>query len=55
MVVRSDGLRSSGLLACTASGRLTACVHAALPLAQAADAHRAVAKGRVRGRYVLTP
>jgi hypothetical protein len=30
-------------------------VHTVLPLDQVADAHRAVANGGVRGRYVLTP
>ena len=39
----------------TASGELPARVHAVVPLDQVADAHRAVAKGGIRGRYVLTP
>jgi hypothetical protein len=30
-------------------------VHAELPLEDVADAHRAVAKGGARGRYVLRP
>jgi hypothetical protein len=30
-------------------------VHAVVPLDQVVDAHRAVAKGGVRGRYVLKP
>jgi hypothetical protein len=30
-------------------------VHAELPLADVAEAHRAVAKGGVRGRFVLLP
>jgi NADPH:quinone reductase-like Zn-dependent oxidoreductase len=38
-----------------ASGRLPAQVHAVVPLDQVAAAHRAVAKGGVRGRYVLQP
>ena len=38
-----------------ASGELPARVHTVVPLAQVADAHRAVAKGGVRGRYVLQP
>jgi NADPH:quinone reductase-like Zn-dependent oxidoreductase len=50
-----DGPRLAGLLARTASGELPARVHAVVPLDQAADAHRAVAKGGVRGRYVLKP
>jgi NADPH:quinone reductase-like Zn-dependent oxidoreductase len=49
-----DGQRLGDLLARTASGELPARVHAVLPLDEVADAHRAVAKGRVRGRYVLT-
>ncbi len=55
VVTHPDGPRLSDLLARTASGRLPARVHAVVPLDQAADAHRAVAKGGVRGRYVLEP
>ncbi|MFG3437942.1 NADP-dependent oxidoreductase [Nonomuraea sp. NPDC047897] len=51
----SDGPRLSGLLARAASGELPARVHAVVPLDQVADAHRAMAKGGVRGRYVLKP
>ncbi|MFG1675106.1 NADP-dependent oxidoreductase [Micromonospora sp. NPDC049282] len=51
----ADGPRLADLLARTASGELPARVHAVLPLDRAADAHRAVAKGGVRGRYVLRP
>ena len=43
------------LLERTASGELPARVHAVVPLEEVADVHRAVAKGGVRGRYVLTP
>jgi NADPH:quinone reductase-like Zn-dependent oxidoreductase len=50
-----DGARLAQLLDAAASGRLPARVHAVVPLDQAADAHRAVAKGGVRGRYVLAP
>lgn len=50
-----DGDRLADLLARTASGRLAARVHAVVPLDQVADAHRAMAKGGVRGRYVLQP
>ena len=53
--VHPDGSQLAGLLARTAAGELPARVHTVLPLDQAADAHRAVAKGGVRGRYVLTP
>ena len=54
-MTQPDGPRLADLLARTASGELPARVHAVLPLAQVADAHRAMAKGGVRGRYVLTP
>ena len=50
-----DGPRLAELLARAASGELPARVHAVVPLDQVADAHRAVAKGGVRGRYVLEP
>ncbi|GAA4913684.1 NADPH:quinone reductase-like Zn-dependent oxidoreductase [Stackebrandtia albiflava] len=53
--VHADAARLSDLLARTASGELAARVHTAVPLDQVADAHRAVAKGGVRGRYVLRP
>ena len=43
------------LLARCASGELATRIHAVVPLEHVADAHRAVAKGGVRGRYVLTP
>jgi NADPH:quinone reductase-like Zn-dependent oxidoreductase len=55
VVTQPDGARLAELLDATASGRLPARVHAALPLDQVATAHRAVAKGGVRGRYVLRP
>ena len=50
-----DGARLTELLDAAASGRLPVRVHAVLPLDQVATAHRAVAKGGVRGRYVLRP
>jgi len=50
-----DGVRLAELLARAASGELPARVHAVVPLDEVADAHRAVAKGGVRGRYVLQP
>ncbi|SDS19878.1 alcohol dehydrogenase catalytic domain-containing protein [Actinopolymorpha singaporensis] len=53
--VHPDGARLGELLRRTASGELPARVHAVVPLDQVADAHRAVAEGGVRGRYVLTP
>lgn len=53
--VRPDGARLAELLARVASGDLPARVHATYPLADAADAYAAMAKGGVRGRIVLTP
>lgn len=53
--VRADGPRLGDLLARAASGRLPIRVHALVPLEQVAEAHRATAKGGVRGRYVLEP
>ena len=55
VVAHPDGPRLGDLLARTASGQLPARVHAVMPLDQVADAHRAVAKGGVRGRFVLKP
>lgn len=55
VVTRRDGARVTELLARTASGELPARVHAVVPLDRVADAHRAVADGGVRGRYVLKP
>lgn len=55
VVTHPDGDRLGDLLARTASGELPARVHAVLPLDEVVDAHRAVAKGGVRGRYVLKP
>jgi NADPH:quinone reductase-like Zn-dependent oxidoreductase len=55
VMVHPGGPRLAGLLDRTASGELPARVHAVVPLDQVGDAHRAVAKGGLRGRYVLTP
>ena len=55
VVTQPDGARLAQLLDATASGRLQARVHAVVPLDQAAATHHAVAKGGVRGRYVLQP
>ncbi|MFE9790022.1 zinc-binding dehydrogenase [Nocardia salmonicida] len=49
------GSRSHLLLADTLSGRLAARVHASVPLDRVAEAHRAVAKGGVRGKCVIQP
>lgn len=55
VVTHPDGPQLGNLLTRTASGELPTRVHDVLPLSQAADAHRAMAKGGIRGRYVLTP
>ena len=55
VVAHPDGARLAQLLDAAASGHLPARVHAVVPLDQVATAHRAVAKGGVRGRYVLQP
>jgi NADPH:quinone reductase-like Zn-dependent oxidoreductase len=55
VVAQPDGARLAHLLDATASGHLPARVHAVVPLDQVAAAHRAVAKGGVRGKYVLEP
>jgi NADPH:quinone reductase-like Zn-dependent oxidoreductase len=55
VVAHADGRQLADLLDRTAAGELPTRVHAVVPLAQVSDAHRAVAKGGVRGRYVLTP
>jgi NADPH:quinone reductase-like Zn-dependent oxidoreductase len=55
VVAEPDGARLAELLEATARGDLPARVHAVLPLDQVAAAHRAVAEGGVRGRYVLRP
>jgi NADPH:quinone reductase-like Zn-dependent oxidoreductase len=52
---RPDGARLTELLDAAARGHLPARVHAVVPLDEVAAAHRAVAKGGVRGRYVLRP
>jgi len=55
VVAHPDGPRLGDLLARAASGELPTRVHTVVPLDQVADAQRAMAKGGVRGRYVLTP
>jgi NADPH:quinone reductase-like Zn-dependent oxidoreductase len=55
VVAHPDSARLGELLARTASGELPARVHTVMSLDQVADAHRAMAKGGVRGRYVLKP
>jgi NADPH:quinone reductase-like Zn-dependent oxidoreductase len=55
VVARPDGARLAQLLEATARGHLPVRVHAVVPLDQVADAHRAVARGGVRGKYVLQP
>ena len=55
VLVDHDTPRLSSLLEQVASGGLPVRVHQVVPLEDVADVHRAVAKGGVRGRYVLTP
>lgn len=55
VVTHPDGARLAPLLAAAASGRLPVRVHAVVPLDEVAAAHRAVAQGGVRGKYVLRP
>jgi NADPH:quinone reductase-like Zn-dependent oxidoreductase len=55
VVAHPDGARLAQILDAVASGTLPARVHAVVPLDEVADAHRAVAKGGVRGKYVLRP
>jgi NADPH:quinone reductase-like Zn-dependent oxidoreductase len=50
-----DGVSLAGLLERTAKGELPARVAEVLPLDRFDDAHSAVARGGVRGRYVLVP
>lgn len=50
-----DGRRTAELLDRVAAGELVTRVAGELPLAEAAEAHRLVAKGGVRGRWVLRP
>lgn len=51
----SDSDRLGGLLTRAAAGELPTRVHAVVPLEQAAEAHRATAKGGLRGRYIICP
>jgi NADPH:quinone reductase-like Zn-dependent oxidoreductase len=53
--VEPDRAQLTDLLERTASGELPARVAEVLPLGRYADAHAAVAKGGVRGRFVLRP
>ncbi|MFV8053194.1 NADP-dependent oxidoreductase [Mycobacterium sp. 48b] len=55
VVAHPDGPRLAGLLERAAAGRLPVRVHSVLGLDQAADAHRTLAKGGVRGRIVIQP
>ncbi|MFI0724479.1 NADP-dependent oxidoreductase [Streptomyces sp. NPDC021224] len=51
----ADGPRLAGLLARAASGQLPVRVHDVVGLDRAADAHRRMAEGGVRGRIVISP
>lgn len=53
--VTPDAGRLADLLERAGRGELVPRVHAELPLSDVAEAHRAIAKGGVRGRYVLRP
>ena len=55
VVAHADSVRLAQLLDAAAGGHLPARVHAVVPLDQVAAVHRAVAKGGVRGKYVLQP
>jgi len=55
VMVRLDRLMLAELVTEVAKGRLRTRVAALLPLAEAADAHRLVEAGRLRGKVVLVP
>lgn len=55
LFARPDGPLLARLLERAATGELPARVHAVTPLAEAADAYQAMAKGGIRGRIVLVP
>jgi NADPH:quinone reductase-like Zn-dependent oxidoreductase len=55
VVAHPDGPRLAALLTRAAAEQLPARIHAVLPLDRVADAHRGVASGGARGRYVLKP
>jgi NADPH:quinone reductase-like Zn-dependent oxidoreductase len=55
VATQADASRLGELLARTASGELPTRVHEVVPLDRVVEVHRAMAKGGVRGRYVLTP
>ncbi|MGW4893208.1 NADP-dependent oxidoreductase [Kitasatospora sp. NPDC004240] len=53
--IAADGAALAGLSALAAEGRLTLRVAGTLPLERAAEAHRRLEKGGLRGRLVLLP
>jgi NADPH:quinone reductase-like Zn-dependent oxidoreductase len=55
VITHPNGPRLAELLTRAVTGKLPTRIHAVLPLERAGDAHRTVAKGGVRGRFVLTP
>ncbi|MDW5327642.1 NADP-dependent oxidoreductase [Plantactinospora sp. KLBMP9567] len=55
VLIRLDQPMLAELMTEVAKGRLRTRVAASLPLAEAADAHRLVAAGRLRGKIVLVP
>ncbi|MDI2126009.1 NADP-dependent oxidoreductase [Yinghuangia seranimata] len=55
VLTASDGTRLADLLDRAAAGDLPTRVYAVVALDQAAEAHRATARGGLRGRYVIRP
>ena len=55
VAIRGDGGQLAWLSELAAAGRLTARIADVLPLEQAAEAHRRLAEGGLRGRIVLVP
>lgn len=55
VAIRGDGGQLAWLSGLAAAGLLTARIADVLPLEQAAEAHRRLAEGGLRGRVVLVP
>src|SRR3954471_11816161 len=54
LLVEPDAAGLESLAALTADGRLSVVIETTFPLAQAAEAHRRLQRGRARGKIVLT-
>jgi len=54
LLVEPDAAGLESLAALTADGRLSVAIETTFPLAQAAEAHRRLQRGRARGKIVLT-